>query len=127
MTARRSCSPICQCCWLWYLQFPHVVLYLAWWLPLCRWRGRLNTIVQLGTISGIVVANAINIGTNKWIAGWRISLGLAAVPGTVLLLGEPSQCIPHAIYLNALSLCPPLIHHLAVVALLGELFPCGSR
>ena len=54
---------------------------------ICRWRGRLNTIVQLGTISGIVVANAINIGTNKWIAGWRISLGLAAVPGTVLLLG----------------------------------------
>ncbi|KAL0050450.1 hypothetical protein WJX82_011458 [Trebouxia sp. C0006] len=52
-----------------------------------RWRGRLNTIVQLGTIGGIVVANAINIGTNKWIAGWRISLGLAAVPGSILLLG----------------------------------------
>jgi len=44
--------------------------------------------VQLGTIGGIVVANAINIGTNKWIAGWRISLGLAAVPGSILLLGE---------------------------------------
>ena len=53
-----------------------------------KWRGRLNTIVQLGTISGIVVANAINIGTNKLLWGWRISLGLAAVPGTVLLLGE---------------------------------------
>ena len=70
-------------------------MQLLHWCPrcvaaavLCRWRGRLNTIVQLGTISGIVVANAINIGTNKWIAGWRISLGLAAVPGTVLLLGE---------------------------------------
>lgn len=35
-----------------------------------------------------MVANAINIGTNKWIAGWRISLGLAAVPGSILLLGE---------------------------------------
>ena len=58
-----------------------------------RWRGRLNTIVQLGTISGIVVANAINIGTNKWIAGWRISLGLAAVPGTVLLLGKRPSCM----------------------------------
>ena len=56
-----------------------------------RWRGRLNTIVQLGTISGIVVANAINIGTNKLIWGWRLSLGLAAVPGSVLLLGEHRQ------------------------------------
>ncbi len=44
--------------------------------------------MQLGTIGGIVVANAINIGTNKWIAGWRISLGLAAVPGSILLLGK---------------------------------------
>ena len=74
-----------------------MVLYPAWWLLACRWRGRLNTVVQLGTISGIVVANAINIGTNHWIAGWRISLGLAAVPGTVLLLGEPS---PHVRYFN---------------------------
>lgn len=52
-----------------------------------KWRGRLNTIVQLGTISGIVVANAINIGTNRLLWGWRLSLGLAAVPGSVLLLG----------------------------------------
>ena len=53
-----------------------------------KWRGRLYTIVQLGTISGIVVANAINIGTNKLLWGWRLSLGLAAVPGSVLLLGK---------------------------------------
>ena len=65
-------------------------------MMLDRWRGRLNTIVQLGTISGIVVANAINIGTNKWIAGWRISLGLAAVPGTILLLGEISAALQSA-------------------------------
>ncbi|KAL0036126.1 hypothetical protein WJX79_004397 [Trebouxia sp. C0005] len=52
-----------------------------------RWRGRLNTLVQLGTIGGIVVANAINIGTNNLIWGWRLSLGLAAVPGLILLMG----------------------------------------
>lgn len=59
-----------------------------------RWRGRLNTLVQLGTIGGIVVANAINIGTNNVIWGWRLSLGLAAVPGLILLMGEPTlmQC-----------------------------------
>lgn len=53
-----------------------------------KWRGRLNTLVQLGTISGIVVANAINIGTNNLLWGWRLSLGLAALPGTVLVMGE---------------------------------------
>lgn len=57
-----------------------------------KWRGRLNTIVQLGTISGIVVANAINIGTNRLLWGWRLSLGLAAVPGSILLLGKQVTC-----------------------------------
>lgn len=75
-----------------------------------RWRGRLNTLVQLGTIGGIVVANAINIGTNNLIWGWRLSLGLAAVPGLILLMGELSSycldalaaasvCVPHALCL----------------------------
>ena len=53
----------------------------------------MNTIVQLGTIGGIVVANGINIGTNQWVAGWRISLGLAAVPGSILLLGDYVPCL----------------------------------
>ncbi|BDA50848.1 Sugar transport protein MST4 [Coccomyxa sp. Obi] len=52
-----------------------------------KWRGRLNTLVQCGTITGIVVASAINIGTSRVLWGWRISLALAAVPGTILLLG----------------------------------------
>ncbi|EIE26164.1 general substrate transporter [Coccomyxa subellipsoidea C-169] len=52
-----------------------------------RWRGRLNTLVQCGTITGIVIASAINIGTSRVVWGWRISLGLAAVPGSILLLG----------------------------------------
>jgi sugar porter (SP) family MFS transporter len=50
-------------------------------------RGRLNSLVQCGTITGIVIANAINVGTINWIAGWRISLGLAFIPGSILLLG----------------------------------------
>ena len=54
-----------------------------------KWRGRLNTLVQLGTIGGIVVANAINIGTNNILWGWRLSLALAAVPGLMLLMGMP--------------------------------------
>jgi ABC-type Fe3+ transport system permease subunit len=43
---------------------------------------------QLCVVSGILVAQAVNIGTSQlgdW--GWRISLGLAAVPGCVLLIG----------------------------------------
>ena len=58
-----------------------------------KWRGRLNTLVQLGTISGIVVANAINIATNSLLWGWRLSLGLAAVPGLVLVLGKLFLCV----------------------------------
>ena len=57
-----------------------------------KWRGRLNTLVQLGTISGIVVANAINIATNSLLWGWRLSLGLAAVPGLVLVFGNLFLC-----------------------------------
>lgn len=39
-------------------------------------------------IAGILIAQVINIGTyniRPW--GWRLSLGLASVPGTILLLG----------------------------------------
>jgi MFS family permease len=58
-----------------------------------RWRGRLNTLVQCGTITGIVIASAINIGTSRIVWGWRISLALAAVPGSILLLGAvPDPC-----------------------------------
>ena len=70
-----------------------------------RWRGRLNTIVQLGTISGIVVANAINIGTNKLIWGWRLSLGLAAVPGAVLLAGRSTMLTSHPVVTSLKHVC----------------------
>ncbi len=39
-------------------------------------------------VAGILIAQVINIGTyniRPW--GWRLSLGLASVPGTILLLG----------------------------------------
>ena len=48
----------------------------------------MNTMVQTGTFTGLVVASAINVGTNYLVWGWRLSLGLAAVPGAILLLGE---------------------------------------
>ncbi len=43
--------------------------------------------VQTGTFVGLVAASAINVGTNHLIWGWRLSLGFAAVPGAILLLG----------------------------------------
>ena len=72
-----------------------------------RWRGPLNALVQCGTITGIVVASAINIGTINLYWGWRISLGLAAVPGTILLLGGrgcgPKACMFYIILTFACS------------------------
>ena len=58
-----------------------------------RWRGRLNSMVQTGTFTGLVVASAINVGTNYLVWGWRLSLGLAAVPGAILLLGEHCRAL----------------------------------
>ena len=58
-----------------------------------RWRGRLNSMVQTGTFTGLVVASAINVGTNYLVWGWRLSLGLAAVPGAILLLGEQHRVL----------------------------------
>lgn len=51
------------------------------------WRGRLAALVQGGVTTGIVFANAINLGFNFVPFGWRFSFGIAAVPGAILLLG----------------------------------------
>ncbi|OMO58251.1 Sugar/inositol transporter [Corchorus olitorius] len=51
-------------------------------------RGAVNQLFQLTTCLGILVANLINYGTNKihpW--GWRLSLGLATVPATLMFIG----------------------------------------
>lgn len=51
-------------------------------------RGALNMMFQLATTLGIFTANMINYGTEKlqpW--GWRLSLGLAAVPALLMTVG----------------------------------------
>lgn len=52
-------------------------------------RGALNIMFQLAITIGILCANLINYGTGKitpW--GWRLSLGLAAVPAIIMTLGS---------------------------------------
>lgn len=74
-------------------------LYLSEMAP-SRWRGAFNTGFQFMIGIGVVAANLINYGTariNGW--GWRLSLGLAAVPaavmtaGTLLITDTPSSLI----------------------------------
>lgn len=51
-------------------------------------QGALNTMFQLATTLEIFTANVINYGTEKlrpW--GWRLSLGLAAIPSLLMTLG----------------------------------------
>ncbi|KAK6942237.1 Major facilitator, sugar transporter-like [Dillenia turbinata] len=64
-----------------------VPLYLSEMAP-THLRGALNMMFQLATTLGIFTANMINYGTNKlepW--GWRLSLGLAAFPATLMTVG----------------------------------------
>ncbi|KAG6548533.1 hypothetical protein Mapa_010021 [Marchantia paleacea] len=63
-----------------------VPLYLSEMAP-ARLRGALNIMFQLATTIGILAANLINYGTGKVDWGWRLSLGLAAVPAGILTLG----------------------------------------
>ncbi|KAK9133875.1 hypothetical protein Scep_013403 [Stephania cephalantha] len=66
-------------------------LYLSEMAP-SKSRGSLNTIFQLMITIGILLANLVNYATNKiqggW--GWRLSLGLAALPAAIVLLGSIS-------------------------------------
>lgn len=65
-----------------------VPLYLSEMAP-AHLRGALNMMFQLATTLGILTANIINYGTEKakggW--GWRLSLGLAAVPALFMTVG----------------------------------------
>ncbi|KZV46435.1 sugar transport protein 7 [Dorcoceras hygrometricum] len=64
-----------------------VPLYLSEMAP-THLRGGLNMMFQLATTTGIFTANMINYGTEKlhpW--GWRLSLGLAAVPAVLMTIG----------------------------------------
>ncbi|KAL0457230.1 UNVERIFIED_CONTAM: Sugar transport protein 8 [Sesamum latifolium] len=51
--------------------------------------GAVNILFQLLVTIGILVANLINYGTSMMKEhGWRVSLGLAAVPGVILFIGS---------------------------------------
>ncbi|KAF3453008.1 hypothetical protein FNV43_RR03441 [Rhamnella rubrinervis] len=64
-----------------------VPLYLSEMAP-THLRGALNMMFQLATTLGIFTANMINYGTQHletW--GWRLSLGLAVVPASLMTVG----------------------------------------
>ncbi|XP_062078281.1 sugar transport protein 7 [Humulus lupulus] len=64
-----------------------VPLYLSEMAP-AHLRGGLNMMFQLATTLGIFTANMVNYGTqnlDEW--GWRLSLGLAAVPAFMMTVG----------------------------------------
>ncbi|PON67130.1 Sugar/inositol transporter [Parasponia andersonii] len=64
-----------------------VPLYLSEMAP-AHLRGGLNMMFQLATTLGIFTANMVNYGTQRlgnW--GWRVSLGLAAVPALLMTVG----------------------------------------
>ncbi|KAL6839369.1 hypothetical protein ACP4OV_030639 [Aristida adscensionis] len=70
-----------------------IPIYLSEMAP-HRLRGTLNIGLQLMITVGIFAANLVNYGAAKisgdW--GWRLSLGLAAVPAGVITVG--SLCLP---------------------------------
>ncbi|RDX77895.1 Sugar transport protein 7 [Mucuna pruriens] len=64
-----------------------IPLYLSEMAP-THLRGGLNMLFQVATTIGIFTANMVNYGTQKikpW--GWRLSLGLAAVPALLMTVG----------------------------------------
>ena len=64
-----------------------VPLYLSEMAP-ARFRGAFNIMFQMATTIGILAANVVNYATDKMHPnGWRLSLGLAAVPALMLILG----------------------------------------
>ncbi|KAF7806491.1 sugar transport protein 7 [Senna tora] len=64
-----------------------IPVYLSEMAP-THLRGGLNMMFQVATTFGIFTANMVNYGTQKlrpW--GWRLSLGLAAVPALLMTIG----------------------------------------
>jgi MFS transporter, SP family, sugar:H+ symporter len=62
-------------------------LYLAETSP-ARWRGAFTTAYHFFLVSGTLAANVANYLTDRipdW--GWRVSLGLAAIPATIIVMG----------------------------------------
>ena len=80
-----TCMHVC----LLLMDVQAVPLYLSEMAP-AKMRGMLNISFQLMITVGILAANLINYFTAKisggW--GWRISLGLAAVPAIIMAGGS---------------------------------------
>ncbi|KAL2544010.1 Sugar transport protein 1 [Forsythia ovata] len=70
-----------------------VPVYLSEMAPY-KYRGALNMFFQMSITIGILAANLINYFTSKMKNGngWRYSLGLAAVPAIIFIIG--SLCLP---------------------------------
>ncbi|XP_057443295.1 sugar transport protein 10-like [Lotus japonicus] len=64
-----------------------VPVYLSEMAP-AQIRGALNMGFQMMITIGILIANLINYKTSKLEHGWRISLGVGAVPAILLCLGS---------------------------------------
>ncbi|KAG8370184.1 hypothetical protein BUALT_Bualt14G0090800 [Buddleja alternifolia] len=65
-----------------------VPLFLTEIAPI-QHRGAVNILFQLFVTIGIFIASLVNYGTSKLRPyGWRVSLGLAAVPGSILFIGS---------------------------------------
>ncbi|KAB2628973.1 sugar transport protein 5-like [Pyrus ussuriensis x Pyrus communis] len=52
-----------------------------------KWRGAFSTGFQFFIGIGVVASNCINYATAKHSWGWRLSLGLAIVPATIMTVG----------------------------------------
>ncbi|BFG19283.1 hypothetical protein CerSpe_055570 [Prunus speciosa] len=52
-----------------------------------KWRGAFSTGFQFFIGIGVVASNCINYATSKHSWGWRLSLGLAIVPATIMTIG----------------------------------------
>lgn len=61
-------------------------IYLSEMAPAAH-RGQLNLLFQLCTTFGIFSSGLINYGTSHVPWGWRLSLGLAAIPASMLTVG----------------------------------------
>ena len=68
--------------------FQSTPVYLSEMAP-AKIRGALNIGFQMAITIGILIANLINYGTSQMARnGWRVSLGLAAVPAVVMVIGS---------------------------------------
>lgn len=82
--------------------FQSIPLYISEMAP-PKYRGAMNSFFEICLSVGLLAANIINYGTQKIKAGWgwRLSLGLAALPASFLLIGmlflpeSPSFIIHH--------------------------------